>query len=143
MKPAMTVMAFDYGLRHIGVAVGNQLMMNANPVAVVSARDGAADWLAIEKLLKEWLPVRLVVGLPLNMDGTDSEMSSRASRFSRQLNGRFSIESILLDERLTSFAAKQGRRERGENLDFGRHTVDAEAACLILLDYWRQPVPFV
>jgi len=139
----MTVMAFDYGLRHIGVAVGNQLMMNANPVAVVSARDGAADWSAVEKLLKEWRPVRLVVGLPLNMDGTESEMSLRASRFSRQLHGRFTIECVLLDERLTSFAAKQSRRERGESMDFGRHTVDAEAACLILLDYWRQPAASV
>ncbi len=134
----MTVIAFDYGLRYIGAAIGNQLIASASPLAVVSAKNGAADWLAIEKMLTEWRPQSLVVGLPLNMDGTDSEMSLRARKFARQLNGRFAIECFLQDERLTSYAAKQDRRERGQNLDFGRSTVDAEAACLILLDYWRQ-----
>ena len=134
---AVTVMAFDYGLRHIGVAIGNSLIANAKPLAVVSAKNGVADWQAIEKLLQEWRPHCLVVGLPLNMDGTDSEMTLRARKFARQLHGRFAVECCLLDERLTSFEAKQNRRERGEDLDFGRQTVDAEAACIILQDYWR------
>lgn len=137
----MTVMAFDYGLRHIGVAVGNSLAATASPLAVVSAKNGVADWPSIEKLLQEWRPRRLVVGLPLNMDGTDSEMSLRARKFARQLHDRFAIESCLLDERLTSFAAKQNRRERGGDRDCGRNTVDAEAASLILQDYWRSATP--
>jgi putative Holliday junction resolvase len=132
-----TVMAFDYGLRHIGVAVGNSLIASANPVAVISARDGVPDWNALSKLLREWQPVYLVIGLPLNMDGSESEMSLRASRFARQLNGRFSLPANLTDERLSSFAAKQARRELGDFRDTGVSTVDAEAACLILLDHWR------
>ena len=137
---SVTVLAFDYGLRHIGVAVGNGLVASANPLAVVSAKNGSPDWTAIERLLKEWRPAELVVGLPLNMDGTDSDMSLKARKFARQLQGRYAVNCNMVDERLTSFAAKQGRRDRGESLDFGQDTIDAEAACLILQDFWRNQV---
>ena len=105
---------------------------------MIRARDGVPDWLAIEKLLKEWQPDLLLVGLPLNMDGTESPMSARAQKFSRQLAGRFNIAVELIDERLTSFAAKQQRREQQQSTDFGRDTVDAEAACIILQDYYNR-----
>ena len=137
-KKRQTLIAFDYGLRHIGAAVGQQLISSSNPAGVIRARDGVPDWLAIEKLLKEWQPDLLLVGLPLNMDGTESPMSVRAQKFSRQLEGRFNIAVELIDERLTSFAAKQQRREQAQNTDFGRDTVDAEAACIILLDYYNR-----
>jgi putative Holliday junction resolvase len=88
--------------------------------------------------LKEWQPGLLLVGLPLNMDGSESPMSARAQKFSRQLHGRFNIPVELVDERLTSFAAKQQRRENQQSTDFGRDTVDAEAACIILLDYYNR-----
>lgn len=133
-----SIIAFDYGLRHIGVAVGQQLIGSSNPAGVIRARDGVPDWSAIEKLLKEWQPDLLLVGLPLNMDGTESPMSARAQKFSRQLEGRFNIAVELIDERLTSFAAKQQRREQQQSTDFGRDTVDAEAACIILLDYYNR-----
>ncbi len=133
-----TLVAFDYGLRHIGAAVGQQLIGSSNPAGVIRARDGVPDWAAIEKLLKEWQPDLLLVGLPLNMDGTESPMSARAQKFSRQLEGRFNIAVELIDERLTSFAAKQQRREQEQSTDFGRDTVDAEAACIILLDYYNR-----
>ncbi len=133
-----TLVAFDYGLRHIGAAVGQQLIGSSNPAGVIRARDGVPDWAAIEKLLKEWQPDLLLVGLPLNMDGTESPMSARAQKFSRQLEGRFNIAVELIDERLTSFAAKQQRREQEHSTDFGRDTVDAEAACIILLDYYNR-----
>ena len=132
-------MAFDYGLRHVGVAVGNSLIANANPVSIVRARDGAPDWDAIAALLKEWQPTYVVVGLPLNMDGTESEMSLRARKFVRQLQGRFGLVCRLQDERLTSRSAKQTRREQTGRRSPPESTVDAEAACLILLDHWRQP----
>ena len=125
-------------MRHIGAAVGQQLIGSSNPAGVIRARDGVPDWIAIEKLLKEWQPDLLLVGLPLNMDGTESTMSARAQKFARQLEGRFNIAVELIDERLTSFAAKQQRREQEQSTDFGRDTVDAEAACIILLDYYNR-----
>ena len=125
-------------MRHIGAAVGQQLIGSSNPAGVIRARDGVPDWLAIEKLLKEWQPDLLLVGLPLNMDGTESRMSKRAQKFARQLEGRFNIAVELIDERLTSFAAKQQRREQEQSTDFGRDTVDAEAACIILHDYYNR-----
>lgn len=107
---------------------------------MIRAKDGVPDWSAIERILREWQPDLLLVGLPLNMDGTESPMSSRAQKFARQLRGRFNIAVEMVDERLTSFAAKQQRRDQQESVDFGRDTVDAEAACIILLDYFnRQP----
>lgn len=137
--PRQTLLAFDYGLRHIGVAIGQRLISSSNPAGVVRARDGVPDWPGIETLVKEWLPDQLLVGLPLNMDGTDSPMSERARKFARQLHGRFNIPVALVDERLTSFAAKQQRREGQKSTDFGRDTVDAEAACIILQDFYQQP----
>lgn len=125
-------------MRHIGAAVGQQLIASSNPAGVIRARDGVPEWPAIEKLLQEWQPDLLLVGLPLNMDGTESPMSARAQKFARQLQGRFNIAVELVDERLTSFAAKQERRELRESTDFGRDTVDAEAACIILLDYYNR-----
>lgn len=134
----MTVMALDYGLRHIGVAVGNSLLCSAQPVAVVRARDGVPDWAALAALLTQWKPEQVVVGLPLNMDGSDSPMSARATRFSRQVAGRFSMTVSLLDERLSSREAKSQLRDSGDWRNTGQETVDAEAACVILADYWRQ-----
>ncbi len=140
---SQTLVAFDYGLRHIGVAVGQPLIGSSSAAGVVRARDGVPDWPAIEKILKEWQPGLLLVGLPLNMDGSESPMSGRAQKFARQLQARFNIAVDLVDERLTSFAAKQNRHEqrRGDaktSTDFGRDTVDAEAACIILLDYYNR-----
>jgi putative Holliday junction resolvase len=126
-------------LRHIGAAVGQQLIGSSNPAGVIRARDGVPDWAAIEKLLKEWQPDLLLVGLPLNMDGTESPMSARAQKFARQLEGRFNIAVELVDERLTSFAAKQAGANTQQSTDFGRDTVDAEAACIILQDYYNRP----
>ena len=78
-----------------------------------------------------------MVGLPLNMDGTTSDMCARTTRFARQLEGRFMRPVRMIDERLTSFEAKSRRRESGKTVDARRKTVDAEAACLILADFWR------
>lgn len=132
------VLAFDYGLKHIGSAVGQSLIQSANPEQIIRARDGKPDWSQIEALVRKWQPDVLVVGLPLNMDGSDSPMSARARKFSRQLQERFKKPVHLVDERLSSFSAKQARRDANQSLDFGRDTVDAEAACIILGDYFRQ-----
>ncbi len=136
LKKSQVVLAFDYGLRHIGVAVGQRLIQSAQPLSIVNARDGVPDWRVIEQVIREWKPDVLLVGLPLNMDGSDSEMSARASKFARQLNGRFALPVEMIDERLSSFAAKQHRQETPRKGGF--LTVDAEAACVFLQDYWRR-----
>lgn len=133
-----TLLAFDYGLRHIGVAVGQSLIASSNPIGIVCARNGVPDWQHIATLIAEWQPNILIVGLPLNMDGTDSAMAARARKFSRQLQERFKMSVVLVDERLSSFAAKQTRKEMNRSTDFGSDTVDAEAACIILQDYYRR-----
>jgi putative Holliday junction resolvase len=116
-------MAFDFGTTKIGVAVGQQITGTASPVAVVKARDGIPQWLAIDRLVEEWQPKVLVVGLPINMDGTESDMSKAAARFSRRLHGRYGIRIELMDERLSTFEAREF-----ENPD----QLDAIAAKLIL-----------
>lgn len=124
------VMAFDYGTKKIGVAVGQSITGTATPLRLISARDGVPDWRAIETLVEEWQPSRFVVGLPLNMDGSESEMSARCARFGRQLTGRFNIPHTTMDERLTS-------REAAEFAEPDEQ-VDAIAARLILESWFRE-----
>lgn len=125
-------MAFDYGLRQIGVAVGNALLGTTRPLPILRARDGVPDWNAVAALLGEWQPDLLVVGNPLNMDGSASELSTRADKFARRLHGRFGLPVELVDERLSSFEAKQLSREQGHGGDFHREPIDSLAAELIL-----------
>jgi len=127
------VLAFDYGLRRIGVAVGNPLTGTATALPVLPARDGVPDWERIRRLIGEWGPALLLVGLPLNMDGTPSAMSERAARFSRRLHGRFGIRCELMDERLSSFEARE--RMAAEQ---GRAALDSVAACVILESWFAE-----
>ena len=101
------VMAFDFGTTKIGIAVGQKITGTATPVAIVKARDGIPRWPVIDQLMEEWQPTVLVVGLPINMDGTESDMSKAATRFSKRLHGRYGIGIELMDERLSSFEARE------------------------------------
>jgi putative Holliday junction resolvase len=101
-----TVLAFDFGLRNIGVATGQVITCTATELATLRARDGVPDWTTVAELIDEWRPDLLLVGLPLNMDDTKSEMAERAERFAKQLARRFEREVELVDERLTSFEAR-------------------------------------
>ncbi len=128
------LLGFDYGLKQIGVAVGQTLTRQARPLCNLKARDGIPDWQQIRQLLDEWQPRALVVGLPLNMDGSASEMSARAEKFARRLHGRFNIAAHTHDERLSTFAAKQNHyEEHGSKIrDYRNNPVDAMAAAMIL-----------
>lgn len=126
-------LCFDFGLKRIGVASGNDLLKIGSELAPIQARDGIPDWTIIEKLVNEWLPDKFIVGLPLNMDGTQSDMSLRATKFGKRLKGRFNKDVEMMDERLSSYEAKsQIQAQKGKRLDFGIHSVDGAAACLIL-----------
>ena len=132
------VMAFDFGTRRIGVAVGQELLGSGQPVALVPARDGIPDWQQIESLLEEWRPDLVVVGLPLNMDDTENDMCARARKFGKRLHGRYHVPVEMVDERLTSFDAKGEVMAAGGSRDFGRHGVDDRAAVLILETFFQQ-----
>jgi putative Holliday junction resolvase len=102
----LTVLAFDFGLRSIGVAVGQNVTRTASPAGTLLARSGAPRWEEVDALVTRWRPSRLLVGLPLNMDGTESEMSGRARAFAVALGARYGIPFDLVDERLTSVEAR-------------------------------------
>lgn len=125
-------MAFDYGLRQIGVATGNVELGTTRPLPLLRARDGIPDWNALESVVRQWQPDLLVVGEPLNMDGSESELSTRANKFARRLHGRLGIPVEMVDERLSSFEAKQLSREQGHRGDYKKQPVDSLAAELIL-----------
>ncbi|MCK7547765.1 Holliday junction resolvase RuvX [Marinobacter koreensis] len=132
------VLAFDYGTRRIGVAAGQEMLGRGEPVAMIPARDGIPDWTVIEKLLQEWQPDLVLVGLPLNMDDSENEMCARARKFGKRIHGRFHFEVEMVDERLTSFEAKGDVMAAGGSRDFGRHGVDDRAAVLILETWFRE-----
>ncbi len=100
------VLAFDFGLRHIGVAVGQTITCTATPLDTLSAKNGKPHWPTVKALVSEWRPLRLVVGLPLNMDDTESAMSERARAFGRKLAEQTGVEVVFADERLTSRMTK-------------------------------------
>jgi len=128
-----TYLCFDFGLKRFGAASGNDLLKIGNELAPIYAKDGIPDWQVIEKLVSEWQPQMFIVGLPLNMDGTTSDMSLRATKFGKRLKGRFNKPVEMMDERLSSYEAKSHIIEQSKHkVDFGAHSVDGAAACLIL-----------
>jgi putative Holliday junction resolvase len=138
-KEALTYLCFDFGVKRFGVSCGNTLLKTASELSPIKAKDGIPDWTIIESLVDEWRPVGFVVGLPLNMDGSESEMSLRAKKFGKRLKGRFNKPVEMMDERLSSFEAKQAVKARsGRYVDFGDHSVDGAAACLILESWFAK-----
>jgi len=131
-------MAFDFGLRQIGVATGNTVLGTTTALPVLRARDGVPDWEALARLVQEWEPDVLVVGDPLHMDGAPSELGKRARRFARQLHGRLGLPVEMADERLSSFEAKQQRRNSGHRGDFRQDPVDSDAAGVILRTWLQE-----
>jgi len=141
-----TLLGFDYGKRRIGVAVGQEITATASPVETVRAREGKPDWVAITRLIHDWQADALVVGLPLNMDDTEQEMTRAARRFANQLKGRYHLPVFMADERLTSVAAEHmldahldGGRPRSSKKTKQRDAlVDQIAAQLILTTFFNQ-----
>ncbi|WP_017938562.1 Holliday junction resolvase RuvX [Zestomonas thermotolerans] len=131
-RPLRLLLGFDYGSKQIGVAVGQVVTGQARELCVLKAQNGVPDWQRVEALIREWQPDALVVGLPLNMDGTPSEMSARAEKFARRLHGRFNLPVHTHDERLTTFEAKGQRLAQGQRGGYRERPVDALAAALLL-----------
>ena len=138
MTDTRRVLAFDFGTRRMGVATGQKMLGTGRPLAMIPARDGIPDWPVIEKLLAEWRPDVVLVGLPLNMDDTENDMCARARKFGKRLHGRYHVPVEMVDERLTSFEAKGDVMAAGGSRDFGRDGVDDRAAVLILETWCRE-----
>lgn len=131
----MTILAFDFGTKSIGVAIGQQLTGTARPLAAIKAQDGTPDWNKFEMLLKEWQPDRVVVGLPLNMDGTEQPLTARARKFANRLHGRFGVQVDLHDERLSTVEARADLFARGGFRALNKGSVDSLSA-VIILESW-------
>ncbi len=130
------IMAFDFGTRQIGLAVGQTLTASGQPLATLKARDGQPNWDEIAAYIKQWQPDTLIVGLPLNMDDTESPFCQRARKFARRLQGRMVLPVKMVDERLSTAEAKS----RGSHTDsYRENPVDSQAACLILETWLQNP----
>ncbi len=133
-----TVLAFDFGTRKIGVALGNAITRVARPLTTIEREASAARFEAIASLIDEWRPDMLIVGRPLHADGSEHEMTARAERFARRLSGRFGLEVRCVDERFTTLAADAelaGAGVRGRERKAAR---DAVAAQLILQSWFDE-----
>ncbi|MXR68131.1 Holliday junction resolvase RuvX [Shewanella sp. JBTF-M18] len=132
-----SVLGFDFGTKSIGVAVGQQITGSATPLASLKANDGIPRWEEIEALIKEWKPDIIVVGLPLNMDGTEQEMTQRARKFANRISGRFGVKTATQDERLTTADAKARLFEMGGYKALSKGQVDSMSAVLIIESYFE------
>ena len=130
-----TLLAFDFGSRWIGVAVGDTETRLAHPLGMFEAASGERRMAEVATLVREWRPERLLVGLPLAMGGGEHDMTRRARRFARQLETRFKLPVEFADERLSSAAAEATLRETGRGAREHKQAVHALAAKIILQSY--------
>ena len=132
-KP-VTVMSFDYGTEKIGIAIGQSISSTAEPLTIIRAKDGIPNWSQITSLIESWRPNFFVVGLPYNLDGSDSKLLQRALKFAQRLNGRFNIPTFGIDERLSSKAATE-KFKTGNPKNSVRNEID-DVAAQIILETW-------
>ncbi len=133
-----TVLAFDFGERRIGVAVGEHLIHSANPLTTIDNESNEVRFAAITELIQEWQPKLLVVGLPLSLDGSESEVTQLCKKFARRLNGRFNLPVMLVDERYSSAEASQLLNQTGIRGRAQKAMLDQVAAQTILRSYFDQ-----
>lgn len=133
-----TLLCFDYGTKSIGVAVGSELTGSATLLPALKARDGIPQWEQIEQLIKEWQPQLLLVGLPLNMDGTEQEFTARTRKFANRLHGRFGLPIALHDERLSTADARSRLFAEGGYRNLSKDKVDSLSAQIIFEGWYEQ-----
>ena len=132
-----TLLAFDFGTYSIGCAVGQSITGTAQGLPAFKAQDGIPNWAQIEKVIAEWQPDLLVVGLPLNMDGTEQPLTQRARKFGNRLQGRFNLPVAFQDERLTTVEARSEIFSRGGYKALTKDKFDSISACLILESWFE------
>ncbi|HEX4044801.1 MAG TPA: Holliday junction resolvase RuvX [Gammaproteobacteria bacterium] len=139
MNPTPKILiAFDYGTKRIGTAIGQTLTQTARPLNTISAKAGTPDWETITKLLDKWQPDALVVGIPLNMDGTDQPLTQQVRDFVKQLKTRYDLPVYEIDERLTTKDARERLFAHGGYKALQQGEVDRVAAQLILQNWFAE-----
>ncbi len=133
-----TVLAFDFGTRRIGLAVGETEVGLAHPLAEIAGEETGPRFAAIARVIAEWKPQHLVVGLPLSTEGQPHELTRRAERFARQLEGRFGLPVSFADERYSSVDAEAGLRDAGAHRAIREKQIDSAAAQLILQQWFDE-----
>ena len=131
-----TVLAFDFGERRIGIAVGEHLISSANPLTTIDSESNEVRFAVITELIHEWQPKLLVVGLPLSLDGSDNDVTQLCKKFARRLNGRFNLPVMLVDERYSSAEASQLLNQTGIKGRAQKAMLDQVAAQTILRSYF-------
>ncbi len=142
-----TLLSFDFGTHKIGVAVGQTLTKTARPLCILKAEQGEPNWKEVQTLIEEWTPSFFIVGLPLNQDDSESEMSGYARIFADKLTTLFSKQHFFMDEKLSSFAVKQYRKEfkidqqpnrkKQQKYKKSDRAFDDESAALILQSWFN------
>ena len=135
-KESGVVMAFDYGLRNIGIAIGQNITKSAFTFYAIKAKEGVPDWVKLDSIIEEWEPGLFIVGDPFNMDGTKSEFQKKIAKFSKELKKRYEIELQMMDERLTTKEAKERIQDKPDGIkdSINKHSI---AAQIILEDWFR------
>lgn len=133
--PEDIVLGFDFGMKRIGVAVGNKILSNATPLKRLEAKDGVPDWQAVNALLKKWRPSLLLVGIPLNMDGTEQPITLAAKKFGKKLHVHTTLPVVEVDERLTTVTARQDLFDEGGYKQLAKSDIDSYSAKLIT-EHW-------
>ena len=128
-KPDGVIIGFDFGLRRIGVAIGQTVTQTASPETIVNSKDGKPDWEHISKLFEQWQPVAIVVGLPMRLDGSEQALTQPARKFGQRLNGRYQRPVFYIEEQLSSVEAEH-RGLKQKHID--------DHAAQILLENWLQ-----
>lgn len=137
LRPTGTLLAFDFGEKRIGIAVGEWALAHAHPLTTIRSEVNAERFALIAALIAEWKPVRLIVGLPVALDGTPHAMTARCTRFANQLRGRFGLPVDYAEERFSSVEADERLRAAGHDARSAKEHVDALAAQIILQNYFE------
>jgi len=135
MSSPKTVLAFDFGMKHIGVAIGQSITKTATPVTTLTARDGIPKWNEIGELIEKWRPQALIVGVPLKMDDSEQLMTFCARRFINRLKVKFKLPVHEVDERLTSWEAQQRISKLKQRKIKSENEIHAISA-VVLIEQW-------
>jgi len=134
-------MGFDFGTKKIGVAIGQRLTQTASALPELPAKEGQPQWDAVAALIEEWQPDALVVGIPLNEDGSDNALSKRARKFGNRLHGRFGLPLFPVNEHLSSFDARDQIQQYSGRAAQSKRNIDSVAAALIIETWFAESGP--
>lgn len=132
------ILSFDFGLKRIGTAIGQSVTQTARPLTTLAAKNGEPNWPDLEKIIKKWRPDAFVIGIPLNMDGTEQPITTEAKLFAQTLHQKYKLPVYEMDERLTTKAAREQLFEEGGYRALKSGNIDSVAAQLILENWFRE-----